>query len=169
MLDESRKGGLSLILCHQRFGRLGGTRSCRTHWQAKLRSRSFSEVFATRAASLAQDMLLPTINERQIVETYYRMVTRHRLERLMSFSSSSSTSGGRTTSRSSTDSEGGHGSETLGYSDANNAAFSQTTAEQAMLMPYYEYERGMTRSAAAMRRSPTPPALSQASRNANAT
>lgn len=141
MLDESRKGGLSLILCHQRFGQLGRDEELSDALASEAQIKIvFGGLRYESAASLAQDMMLPTINSRQITETYHRLVTRHELQSVYSMSTTMSSGRTRATSASETESEHSS-SETSGRSDSVSDAFGQTTSEQQMLMPYYEYEK----------------------------
>lgn len=145
MLDESRKGGLSLILCHQRFGQLGRDEELSDALASEAQIKVvFGGLRYESAALLAQDMLLPTINERQITETYMRMVTRHDLQSVYSMSSSygQSQSGGR----SSSNTEGMSGeaettSSSYGSNQSSADSYTLSFSEQQILMPYYEYEK----------------------------
>ncbi|HSY52420.1 MAG TPA: hypothetical protein VLC46_26700 [Thermoanaerobaculia bacterium] len=72
MLDETRKGGLHLILAHQRLGHLERDHELRdavfTNCQVKA---VFGGLPYESAAMMANDMYLDRINQRDVKETYY--------------------------------------------------------------------------------------------------
>jgi hypothetical protein len=143
MLDQTRKAGLHLVLCHQRLGQL--SRDVELD-DAVANEAQIKVVFGglryENAAQLAEDLFIPEVNKRQIKETYYHTVTKHRLERVFSHATTTSQSRGKGTSASLAhfaDSENAW--QGTGDSEMKAKSRSETLGESMMLIPYYEFEK----------------------------
>ncbi len=78
MLDSVRKGGLHLIMAHQRMMHLYRQPEVLDSVLTNAKIRVvFGGLRYPAAAELAQEMMLHRINERQVVETYYHLETRY--------------------------------------------------------------------------------------------
>jgi hypothetical protein len=100
MLDQVRKGGLHLVMAHQRLGHLQRNPEL---LEAILTNARIRAVFAglpySNTEILALEMSLKSINERRIKETYYRTVPR--VEESTRVVISRGRSGGKSTARAS--------------------------------------------------------------------
>lgn len=149
MLDQVRKGGLNLILSHQRLGQLMRDEelddAVATEAQLKV---VFGGLDFDTASDMAKNVALGKITQRQIKETYFHTLTKHQLDYALTETYSESKSKGRGSSSSSSHFEWNDGesvgrrSNVLSGSSSNESeTVGSSETISPMLMPYYEKEK----------------------------
>jgi hypothetical protein len=143
MLDQVRKAGLHLVLCHQRLGQLARDEELDDAVANEAQMKAvFGGLRYETAASLAQDMMLGIINERQIKEQYHRTIAKHELQMIdvPSYSTTQARGTALLTGESGReDSE--HPWLTRSETMTDGMSRSDGLTAQPILIPYYEQEK----------------------------
>lgn len=144
MLDQVRKAGVRLALCHQRFGQLARYEelddAIANEAQVKV---VFGGLQFQSAEQLARDFFINDINREQIIDTVQRMVTKHNMEEMWTETLTMTSTKGKGQNLG----EGSYEDSSMppwmsaGNSEFEGKAESKTLSQHYMLMPYEEYEK----------------------------